>query len=62
MNSRPKRLKETNSFYCTEQTDTRLRYSVSVPDDDKKCMDNFIPKSSFGFQENFRKTLDGNKE
>lgn len=61
MDKKVTQLKVTNSFYCTEKTDTRLRYSVSVPDDERDCMDTFVPKSSFGFQENFRRTLDGNK-
>lgn len=51
------KLKETNSFYVKEDTDTRLKYSVTVPDDDKNAMEEFKPKESFGFQENFRKTL-----
>lgn len=56
-----KNLKETNSFYEKEDTDTRLKYSVAVPDDDKDAMDTFEPKSSFGFQENFKKTLAASK-
>lgn len=53
-------LKETNSFYVNEDTDTRLKYSVTVPDDDANAMEEFKPKYPFGFQENFRKTLDSN--
>ncbi len=52
-----RKLKETNSFYEKEDTDTRLKYSVAVPDDDKNAMEEFKPKYPFGFQENFRKTL-----
>ncbi len=56
------KLKETNSFYVKEDTDTRLKYSVAVPDDDKNVMEDFKPIENFGFQENFRKTLDSGKQ
>lgn len=48
-------LKITNTFYATEKTDTRLKYSVTVPDDEEV---EFNPITNWGFQENFRKTLD----
>lgn len=54
------KLKETNSFYVKEDTDTRLKYSVTVPDDIEDD-EEFKPKESFGFQENFRKTLGASK-
>lgn len=51
------KLKETNSFYVKEATDTRLRYSVTVPDDDENAMEEFKPIKNFGFLENFKRTL-----
>lgn len=48
------KLKITNTFYQTEKNDTRLRYSVYVPDDDPNAIEEFKPIENFGFQENFK--------
>lgn len=50
----------THQLYQTEKEDTRLKYSVTVPDDEEDGKD-FEPITSFGFQENFRNTLRASK-
>lgn len=55
-------MKITDGFYCEEKIDTRLKFSIAVSTDKYNEMAEFKPIENFGFQDNFRKSLDSNEK